>query len=114
PVPVEPAPGSFNIAASAIERRITPRTRAIIPVHLYGIPADVEAISAVAAARGIAVVEDAAQAHGAAIHGRRIGSHGNLACWSFYPGKNLGACGDAGAVTTDSAELAARLRRLRN
>jgi dTDP-4-amino-4,6-dideoxygalactose transaminase len=113
-VPVEPAAGMFTIAAAEIARAITPRTRAIIPVHLYGHPAPLDEINELAAQRGIHVIEDAAQAHGARLHGRRIGSHGNIVCWSFYPGKNLGACGDAGAVTTHSAEVAERLRKLRN
>jgi len=116
PIPVEPPPGPglFNITAETIAARITPRTKAIVPVHLYGIPAEIEAINALASRHGLAVIEDAAQAHGASVDGKRIGSHGSIACWSFYPGKNLGACGDAGAVTTDSLETAARLRKLRN
>ncbi|MFO1150479.1 MAG: DegT/DnrJ/EryC1/StrS family aminotransferase [Alsobacter sp.] len=114
PVPVEPRQDTCNIDVDLIEAAITPRTRAIIPVHLYGQPADLDPILAIARNRGLAVVEDAAQAHGAAYKGRRIGGHGDLCCWSFYPGKNLGAMGDAGAVTTRSADLAERLRMLRN
>lgn len=114
PVPVEPDPKTHLIGAEAIAAAITPRTKAILPVHLYGQPADMDAIMALARARGLKVVEDAAQAHGAAWRGRRIGAHGDAVCWSFYPGKNLGALGDGGAVTTDDAELAARIRRLGN
>lgn len=114
PVPVEPDPATHNIDASRIAPAISPRTKAIIPVHLYGQPADLDGVLAVARARGIAVIEDAAQAHGARYKGTRIGAHGDLVCWSFYPGKNLGALGDAGAVTTNRADLADRLRMLRN
>lgn len=114
PVPVEPVEATFNMDPSRIEDAITPRTRAIIPVHLYGQPADLDPILAIARQRGLRVIEDAAQAHGARYRGRRIGAHGDAVCWSFYPGKNLGALGDGGAVTTDDAEVAARLRVLRN
>lgn len=114
PVPVEPDPATHNIDASRIAQAITARTKAIIPVHLYGQPADLDGVLAVAKARGIAVIEDAAQAHGARWKGTRIGAHGDLVCWSFYPGKNLGALGDGGAVTTNRADLADRLRMLRN
>jgi len=114
PVPVEPAPGCVNIDPERIEAAITPRTRVILPVHLYGIPAEMEAILSVAHRHGLKVVEDAAQAHGARINGRRIGAHGDAVCWSFYPAKNLGALGDGGAVTTDDEVLAKRLRLLRN
>lgn len=113
PVPVEPDE-FYNIDPIGIAAAITPNTRAIMPVHLYGMPADLDAILAIARSRNLPVIEDAAQAHGARYKGRRIGAHGNLACWSFYPGKNLGALGDGGAVTTDDAELAERLRLLRN
>jgi dTDP-4-amino-4,6-dideoxygalactose transaminase len=89
--------------------RITPRTRAIIPVHLYGHPADMDSLMSLAEKHGLIVIEDAAQAHGARYKGRRIGSLGHLACFSFYPGKNLGAYGDAGAVVTDDPELARRI-----
>ena len=92
----------------------TPRTKAIVPVHLYGQPADMPAILAVAAHRGLRVVEDASQAHDAAIEGRKVGTLGDAGCFSFYPSKNLGAFGDAGAVVTGDAALAARLRSLRN
>ena len=114
PVPVEPLEGTHNIDPAKLEAAITPRTRAILPVHLYGQPADLDPILEVAAAHGLRVLEDAAQAHGAAYRGRRIGSHGDAVAWSFYPGKNLGALGDAGAVTTDDDGLADRLRVLRN
>jgi dTDP-4-amino-4,6-dideoxygalactose transaminase len=114
PVPVEPLEHSFNIDPARIEAAITPRTRAIIPVHLYGQPADLDPILEIARRRGLRVVEDAAQAHGARYRGRRIGAHGDVVCWSFYPGKNLGALGDGGAVTTDDPVIAARLSTLRN
>jgi len=114
PVPVEPDPATHNIDPSRIAGAVTPRTRAILPVHLYGQPADLDPILALARARGLAVIEDAAQAHGARYKGRRIGAHGDIACWSFYPGKNLGALGDGGAVTTNRADLADRVRVLRN
>lgn len=113
-VPVEPDPTTANIDAARIEAALTPRTRAILPVHLYGRSADMGAIMAMARSRGLRVVEDAAQAHGALHAGRRLGAHGDLVAWSFYPGKNLGALGDGGAVTTDDAALTERLRMLRN
>ncbi|MGI1662808.1 DegT/DnrJ/EryC1/StrS family aminotransferase [Palleronia sp. KMU-117] len=114
PVPVEPDPVTFNIDPWRIEAAMTDRTRAIVPVHLYGQPADLDPILALARPRGLAVVEDAAQAHGARYKGRRIGAHGDIVCWSFYPGKNLGAMGDAGGITTDRADLAEKVRLLRN
>ncbi|MFO1175586.1 MAG: DegT/DnrJ/EryC1/StrS family aminotransferase [Paracoccaceae bacterium] len=114
PVPVEPDPATHNIDTTLLARAVTPRTRAIMPVHLYGQPADLDGVAAVARAHGLKVIEDAAQAHGARYKGKRIGAHGDLVCWSFYPGKNLGALGDGGAVTTDNAELAQRIRVLRN
>jgi len=114
PVPVEPDPITYNIDASRIEMAITERTRVILPVHLYGQPVDLDPILSLAAQYDLRIVEDAAQAHGARYRGTRIGAHGDLVCWSFYPGKNLGALGDAGAVTTRSADLATRLRKLRN
>lgn len=114
PVPVEPDPATHNIDPARIEAAITPATRVLLPVHLYGQPADLDPILALARAHGLAVVEDAAQAHGARYKGRRIGAHGDVVCWSFYPGKNLGALGDAGAITTDRADLADRIRVLRN
>jgi dTDP-4-amino-4,6-dideoxygalactose transaminase len=114
PVPVEPDADTFTLNASLIEAAITPRTRAIMPVHLYGQPAAMDAINAVAAAHGLRVIEDAAQAHGARYHGQRAGSLGDAAGFSFYPGKNLGALGDGGAITTNDATLAATVRELRN
>lgn len=114
PVPVEPDPSTFNIDPSRIETAISPRTRAIIAVHLYGQPADMDAIMEIAARHGLRVLEDAAQAHGARYRGRRAGSLGDAAGFSFYPTKNLGALGDAGGVTTDDAALADRVRLLRN
>lgn len=114
PVPVEPDPDTYNLDPARIEAGITPRTRAIIPVHLYGLPAEMDLINDVARRHGLAVIEDAAQAHGARYRGRRTGSLGNAAAFSFYPGKNLGAFGDGGAVVTDDAELADRVRVLRN
>lgn len=114
PVPVEPDPETFNIDPAQIEAAITPHTKVILPVHLYGQPADLDPILAIARAHGLKVLEDAAQAHGARYRGRRIGSHGDAVAWSFYPGKNLGALGDAGAITTNDDDLADRLRVLRN
>src|SRR3954466_174238 len=114
PVPVEPDPHTFNLDPSRIEKAITPRTKAIMPVHLYGQPADMDPIMAIAEKHGLKVVEDNAQAQGALYKGRRTGSLGHAAGHSFYPGKNLGALGDAGAVTTDDPALADRVRTLRN
>lgn len=113
-VPVEPDPATHNIDTARIADALTSATKVILPVHLYGQPADLDPILALARERGIFVVEDAAQAHGARYRDRRIGAHGDLVCWSFYPGKNLGAMGDGGAVTTNNAELAERLCALRN
>ena len=114
PVPVEPDPATHNIDPARIADALSPATRAILPVHLYGQPVDLDPILALARSHGLAVVEDAAQAHGARYKGARIGAHGDVVCWSFYPGKNLGALGDAGAVTTNRAEIAERIRMLRN
>lgn len=114
PVPVEPDPATHNIDPARIAAALTDRTKVILPVHLYGQPADLDPILALARTHGLAVVEDAAQAHGARYKNRRIGAHGDIVCWSFYPGKNLGALGDAGAVTTDNAEIADRISMLRN
>ncbi|WP_181705458.1 DegT/DnrJ/EryC1/StrS family aminotransferase [Chthonobacter rhizosphaerae] len=114
PVPVEPLETTFNMDPARIEAAITPRTRAIVPVHLYGQPADLDPILAIARRFGLKVVEDAAQAQGARYKGRRIGGHGDAAAWSFYPAKNLGALGDAGAVTTNDPEIARQVRLLRN
>ena len=112
-VPVEPDPATFNLDPNRVEDAVTPRTRVILPVHLYGQPADVDAIRDIARRRSLRVLEDAAQAHGARVRDRLVGG-GDLVAWSFYPGKNLGALGDAGAITTDDPDIAARLRVLRN
>lgn len=114
PVPVEPNEDTYNIDTSRLEAAITSRTKVILPVHLYGQPADLDPILAIARKHHLRVLEDAAQAHGARYKGRRIGAHGDAVAWSFYPGKNLGAMGDGGAVTTNNPELADRLRVLRN
>jgi dTDP-4-amino-4,6-dideoxygalactose transaminase len=114
PVPVEPDPRTFNLDPKRIEAAITPKTKAIMPVHLYGQPADMDPILHVARQHGLKVIEDNAQAQGARYKGRRTGSLGDAAGNSFYPGKNLGAFGEAGAVTTHDAELADRVRTLRN
>lgn len=114
PVPVEPDPNTFNIDPARVEEAITNRTKAIIPVHLYGQAALMGPIIEIASRRGIKILEDAAQAHGASFNGCRVGSLGDAAAFSFYPGKNLGALGDAGAVTTSDPDLARRLRSLRN
>jgi dTDP-4-amino-4,6-dideoxygalactose transaminase len=114
PVPVEPDPETHNLDPARLEAALSPRTRAIIPTHLYGQPANLDPILELARERQLVVIEDAAQAHGARYGGRRIGSHGDMVCWSFYPGKNLGALGDAGAVTTNDPELAGRIRALGN
>jgi dTDP-4-amino-4,6-dideoxygalactose transaminase len=113
-VPVEPDPATYNITAKAVEAAITSKTKAVVPVHLYGQPADMLAINAVARSFGLKVLEDAAQAHGATIGDQRVGSFGDAAAFSFYPGKNLGALGDGGAITTSDPELADQLRKLRN
>ncbi|HET6389570.1 DegT/DnrJ/EryC1/StrS family aminotransferase [Hyphomicrobium sp.] len=114
PVGIEPDPKTHNMDPELIEKAITPRTKVIMPAHLYGQPADLDAILAIARRNGLRVVEDAAQAHGAAYKGQRLGTHGDAACWSFYPGKNLGALGDAGAVTTNDDDLNEKIRSLRN
>src|SRR5918993_1007819 len=107
-------PVSYNIDPSRIESAINGRTRAIIPVHLYGQPAELDPIFEIAERHNLFVVEDAAQAHGAEYRGRRVGARGRANCFSFYPGKNLGAYGEAGAVVTDDAEVARRVRLLRD
>ena len=114
PVPVEPDPRTYNIDPDRLESAVTERTKAIIAVHLYGQTADMDAINTVAARHGLKVIEDAAQAHGARYRGRRTGTLGHAAGFSFYPGKNLGALGDAGAVVTGDAGLARSVRTLRN
>ncbi|MDQ2960480.1 MAG: DegT/DnrJ/EryC1/StrS family aminotransferase, partial [Candidatus Dormibacteraeota bacterium] len=114
PVPVEPDISTFNIDTSRIEAAITPRTRGVLPVHLYGQPADIDSINDIARRHGLFVLEDAAQAHGALYKGQPVGSLSRATAWSFYPSKNLGAMGDSGAVTTGDVEVAERVRRLRN
>jgi dTDP-4-amino-4,6-dideoxygalactose transaminase len=114
PVPVEPDARTYNIDPTRIEAAITPRTKVILSVHLYGQPADMDPILAIARKHGLRVLEDGAQAHGARYKGQRLGAHGDAVAWSFYPGKNLGAMGDGGAVTTNNAQLADRIRVLRN
>jgi dTDP-4-amino-4,6-dideoxygalactose transaminase len=114
PVFADVRPETYNLDPSELERRITPRTRAIIAVHLYGLAADMDPIVAFAKSHKLPLIEDCAQAIGAVYQGRRVGSFGNAACLSFYPTKNLGAYGDAGMVVSNSPELAARLRTLRN
>lgn len=107
-------PQTFNLDPTRIEALITPRTRAILPIHLYGQPADMDAILAIARRHNLAVIEDAAQAHGATWNGRRVGSLGDLGCFSFYPTKNLGAAGEGGMVTTNNPEFARTVRMLRD
>lgn len=114
PVPVEPDERTYNIDPAKIEQAITPKTKAIMVVHLYGQPADMDPINVIAKKHGLKVIEDCAQAHGARYKGRRVGSLGDAAGFSFYPGKNLGAIGDGGAVLTNDPELAERVKVLRN
>jgi dTDP-4-amino-4,6-dideoxygalactose transaminase len=114
PVFIDIDPQTYTLAPVHLAQAISPRTRAILPVHLYGQCAEMDEILAVASQHDLYVIEDAAQAHGASYKGRKAGSMGQLGCYSFYPTKNLGACGDAGAVVTSDPEIAAQLRRLRN
>jgi len=114
PIPVEPDEATYNIDPARIEAAITSRTKVILPVHLYGQPADIDSILSIARKHGLKVLEDGAQAHGASYKGQRIGGHGDVVAWSFYPGKNLGAYGDGGAVTTNDPDIADRIRVLRN
>src|SRR5215211_2251517 len=114
PVPVEPVERTYNIDPKLVEAAITPRTRAIIAVHLYGQLADMDPLNDIASELGLKVIEDAAQAHGARYKGRRVGTLGDAAGFSFYPSKNLGAVGDGGAVATNDGELADKVRVLRN
>jgi dTDP-4-amino-4,6-dideoxygalactose transaminase len=114
PVLVDVDPRTYTINARAIESAITPQTKAIIPVHLYGHPADMDPIRELAAKHGLVVIEDACQAHGARYKGRRVGALGHAAAFSFYPGKNLGAYGDGGMVVTNDKNIADRLQMLRN
>ncbi|STQ91842.1 DegT/DnrJ/EryC1/StrS family aminotransferase [Iodobacter fluviatilis] len=114
PVPVEPLESTYNLDPALIEAAITPRTKAIIAVHLYGQPADMDAIMAIADQYHLKVIEDAAQAHGAIYKGRKVGGLGHAAGFSFYPGKNLGALGDAGAITSNDDLLIEKVRMLLN
>lgn len=114
PVFVDIDPRTFCLDPTRIEERITERTKVILPVHLYGQPADMESIMAIAERHRLFVVEDSCQAHGALHRGRKVGGIGHVGCFSFYPTKNLGACGDGGMATTDDEEIANRLRLLRN
>lgn len=114
PVPIEPDPKTYTIDPARLSEGLTARTKAVMPVHLYGQSADLHPILAFAREHGLKVIEDAAQAHGATYQEVRLGAHGDAVAWSFYPGKNLGALGDGGAVTTHDEALAHRLRVLRN
>jgi len=114
PVFVDVDSVSYTVTAAAIERALTPRTRAVIPVHLYGQPADLDPVLELASKHKLHVIEDAAQAHGAEYKQKRVGARGSAGCFSFYPSKNLGAYGEAGAVVTNDEELATRLRLLRD
>lgn len=114
PVFVDVDPQTFTMDASQIEAKITPRTKVILPVHLYGQAADMDAIMAIAKRHNLIVIEDAAQAHGAEYKGKRVGGIGHMAAFSFYPGKNLGAYGEGGIVTTNNAEYARQMKLLRD
>ena len=114
PIPITHDQATFNIDPDAVQAAIGPKTKAIIAVHLYGQPADLARLGAIAKRQNVTLIEDAAQAHGATFEGRRIGGHSEAAVWSFYPGKNLGALGDAGGITTNNAKIAKRLKALRN
>lgn len=114
PVFVDIDPESFNMNPQLVEAAITPRTKAVLPVHLYGQPADMDPIVKVARKHNLVVIEDAAQAHAAEYKGRRVGSLGDMACFSFYPGKNLGAYGEGGMVVTNNPEYARKIRMLRD
>jgi dTDP-4-amino-4,6-dideoxygalactose transaminase len=111
---VDVDPATYNMDVAQIEAAITSRTRAIIPVHLYGLPAEMDAILGLADKHGLIIIEDACQAHGALYKGRRVGSLGHAAAFSFYPTKNLGGCGDGGMMATDDAQVAERVRAMRN
>lgn len=114
PVFVDIDPATYTMDVSKLEAAITPNTKAVIPVHLYGHPTDMDPLLAIAKKHGLKVVEDCAQSHGAEYKGKRVGTMGDIGCFSFFPGKNMGAMGDAGAATTNSDELATRLNKLRN
>ena len=113
PVYVDIDEATFNLDPKLIEKAITPRTKAVLPVHLYGQPFDVDAVAAICKKHNLPFVEDAAQAHGAKYQGKSIGTFGAVSCFSFYPAKNLGACGEGGALVTNDAKLAARAKSLR-
>lgn len=114
PVPVDPDEATHNLDPAKVEAAITSRTRAILPTHLYGQPADLDPLMEIARRHDLKLIEDAAQAHGAEYKGQRLGSYGDAVAWSFYPGKNLGGFGDGGAVTSNDPEIAGKLRLLRN
>jgi len=114
PVPVEPNSRTFNIDHKLISKAITSKTKAILPVHLYGQPAELDSILNIASQYNLKVVEDAAQAQGSSYNGVKIGSHSDAVAWSFYPGKNLGALGDGGAISTNSIEVSESIRKIRN
>jgi dTDP-4-amino-4,6-dideoxygalactose transaminase len=114
PVLIDIDPETYTMDPALLEGALTPRTKAIIPVHLYGHPADMDPLMEIARSRGITVIEDAAQAHGAEYRGKRVGSMGDLACFSFYPAKNLGACGEGGIVVTSNEDLASKVARMRD
>src|SRR5438874_10010181 len=114
PVFVDMLPTLYTIDPSKIEAKITSRTKAIIPVHLYGLPAEMDEIMAIARKHKLHVIEDCAQAHGATYKGRKVGTFGDIACFSFYPGKNLGAYGDAGCLCTNNEDLATKARKIAN
>ena len=114
PIAVEPDANTHNLDPARVDAAITSRTKVVLPTHLYGQPADLDPLLEITRRRGIRLLEDAAQAHGARYKGRRLGAHGDAVIWSFYPSKNLGALGDAGAVTTNDPDIARRVRELGN
>ena len=114
PIPIEPDPSNYNIDPSLIEKKINKKTKAIIIVHLYGLPADINSIRKIAKKYKLRVIEDAAQAHGTKYKDKKIGAHSDIVAWSFYPGKNLGALGDGGAITTNSKKIFEIIKTLRN
>ena len=113
-IPVDPNPETLNIDVQQIRKKVGPRCRAVLAVHLFGHPCEVDELKAFCIENNIFLVEDAAQAHGASLKNKKIGGHGDVVCWSFYPGKNLGAFGDAGAVTTNNKSIAKKIEILRN
>lgn len=114
PIPVDVDPQTLNIDTTLVEEKIRAKTKAVIAVHLYGFPCELSPLLEITKRRGIFCIEDAAQAHGAQYEGKRIGSHSHVVAWSFYPGKNLGALGDGGAITTNDSKLAEAIRRFCN